>query len=111
MLSWVLRRLSRRPAIWEAHSPDDGMTCMAPIALATETCRWFQPDSCQLTASARRGSTPWRRAVSMIICLVLERLGTETELRWARFRAAARTTALGYVRPSKVLLLNAECSA
>jgi hypothetical protein len=57
------------------------MTCIAPMAFATETWRWFQPDSCHEMASARLGSTPWRRAVATIMALVCVRLGT---LWWAR---------------------------
>ena len=70
------------------------MTCMTPMALATETWRWFQPDSCQPTARASLGSTPWRRAVAMIIALVWLRLGTEVRARAARLRLAALTIEL-----------------
>ena len=48
---------------------------MTPMALATETCRWLQADSCQAMARASRGSTPCRLAVSMIMARVEERLG------------------------------------
>src|SRR3954469_1404022 len=40
---------------------------MAPTAPVAETQRWLKPDSCQATASARRGSTPQRGAVARTI--------------------------------------------
>ncbi len=39
MLSRGSRRLSLRPTKDEAQSPDVGMTCIAPMALAGETAR------------------------------------------------------------------------
>jgi hypothetical protein len=95
MLSWVLSRFSRRPTISEAHCPDEGMTCITPMALATETCFWFQPDSCHPTASASLGSTPWRLAVALIMALVWLRLGTDRAARAARLRLAALTMLAG----------------
>ena len=79
----------------EAHCPEEGMTCMTPMALATETCRWFQPDSCQPTARASFGSTPCRRAVAMIMDLVWLRVGTDVLANAARLRSAALTVELG----------------
>ena len=79
----------------EAHCPSDGMTCMTPMALATDTWRWFQPDSCQPTARASRGSTPWRRAVAMTICLVLAPARDPVRAQVGTVRlAAARTMEL-----------------
>src|SRR5689334_8671672 len=95
MLSWVRSRLSGRPAMSEAHCPEEGITCMTPMALATETCRWFQPDSCHPTARASLGSTPCRRAVATIIALVWLRLGTDVLASAARLRLAAFTVELG----------------
>jgi len=57
------------------------MTCMTPIALATDTWRWFHPDSCHEMARASEGSIPCRCAVDSIKALVSMRLGT---LCWAR---------------------------
>ncbi len=39
MLSCGSSRLSLRPISDEAHSPEVGMTCMVPMALAGETAR------------------------------------------------------------------------
>ena len=88
-----VEQVERRPASCEAQSPDDGMTCIAPMALATETARWFQPDSCHATARASVGWTPCRRAVRRIIADTSVRLGTCALARASRFLRAARTVA------------------
>src|SRR4051812_43988493 len=103
MLSLVSRRLRWRPASEEAQAPELGITCMTPMAFATETCRWLQADSCQAMARASRGSRPCRLAVSMIMARVEERLGRALPARDPRGVPAAPPTALEYVRPAKVL--------
>ena len=44
-LSYGSSRLSFRPTRSDAHSPEEGMTCMVPMALAGDTARWLNPDS------------------------------------------------------------------
>ena len=87
----------------EANLPVDGITCIAPTALAGETTRCFQPDSCQLTASASSGSTPYRFEVLTIRLRIWERVGSLRLLQVARLRLACATTWSAYVRPAKVL--------
>src|SRR5689334_10813014 len=91
----------------EANVPVDGITCIAPMALAGETTRCFQPDSCQLTARASCGSTPYRFEVVTISDRICVRVGSLRFFRMARLRLACATMWSAYVRPANVLSVRA----
>ena len=94
MLSWV-QQVQLASHEVRGPCPDDGMTCMTPIALAGETERWSKPDSWKARARASEGSTPMRRAVSATIVFICSRLGTGEAFSKALFWLAELTTAAG----------------
>ena len=92
-LSSGFSRLSWRPTRSDAHSPDVGMTCIVPMALAGETTAWLKPDSWNATAWASAGSTPIARAVAATLaCISRLRRACRALRSVAWFAFAAATT-------------------
>ncbi len=94
-LSCGSNRFKRRPTSLEAHSPDEGMTCMTPIALAGETDRMSKPDSTYAWARASLGSTPICAAVERTISCIWAREGTAALSRASLLAFAAELVESG----------------